>query len=301
MTSPAHGRTTSPDFRALLRRHGIRPNKRLSQHFLFDPGALDRVVAAAELSSQDTVLEIGAGVGSLTLRLAERAREVVALEIDERLVPALQEVTAGCDNVRVVLGDILAVDLEGLFPGKPYLVVANIPYAITSLLIRRLLEAPAAPRRLVLTVQREVAERIVAGAGEMSLLALSVRLYGQPRLAGIVPAGAFYPPPRVDSAILRIDCHASPVLEASQVPVLFALARAGFGQKRKQLRNALSARLALPTDQVAEGLRQAGIEPRQRAQELDLAAWLRLADVARREGWSLSLANADRTASAGGG
>lgn len=301
MIDEASAKTAPPDFRALLRRHAIRPDKCLSQHFLFDVGALDKVVSAAEVSEQDTVLEIGAGVGSLTLRLAMRAREVVAVEVDERLLPALREVTAGNPNVKVILGDVLALDLDSLFRNRPYFVVANIPYAITSLLIRRLLEAAAPPVRLVVTVQREVAERVVAEPGEMSLLALSVRLYGQPRLVGVVPAGAFYPPPRVDSAILRIDRHALPVLEPSRVPALFALARAGFGQKRKQLRNALSTRLALPVGQVTEGLRQAGIDPRQRAQELDLAAWIRLTEVARNQGWSLRPTSDDRPASTGGG
>lgn len=286
----------APDFRVLLRRHGIRPDKRLSQHFLFESGALDRVVGAAELAEGDVVLEVGAGVGSLTLRLAAQAGEVLAVEVDERLVPALREATACCRNVRVICGDILALDLESALSGKPYLVVANIPYAITSLLMRHLLEAPAPPSRLVLTVQREVAERVVAGAGEMSLLALSVQLYGTPRIAGFLPAGAFYPPPRVDSAILRIDRHPSPVVEHSRLPLLFALARAGFGQKRKQLRNALSAGLKLPAAQVAEGLRRAGIDPRLRAQELDLAAWMMLVEVVRDEAWSVSPVDDDRPA-----
>lgn len=286
----------SPDFRALLRRHGIRPDKRLGQHFLFDGGALDKVVGAADLAEDEVVLEVGAGVGSLTLRLAARAGEVVAVEVDERLVPALREVTALCRNVRVICRDILALDLEKAFGGRPYLVVANIPYAITSHLIRHLLEAATPPSRLVLTVQRELAERVVAGAGEMSLLALSVQLYGRPRLAGFLPAGAFYPPPRVDSAILRIDCHPFPVVERCRVPLLFALARAGFGQKRKQLRNALSAGLNAPAALVAERLRRAGIDPRQRAQELDLAAWRMLVDVVGDEAWPISSADDDRPA-----
>ncbi len=298
MTGAAPTRAAAPDFRALMRRHGIRPDKRLSQHFLFDAGALEKVVRAADLTGQDTVLEVGAGIGSLTLRLASHAGEVVAVEIDERLVLALRDATAACPNVRVILADILELELEEVFHGRPYLVVANIPYAITSLLIRRLLEASSPPDRLVLTVQREVAERVVAEAGEMSLLALSVRLYGEPRLAGLLPAGAFYPVPRVDSAILRIDRYPSPRLEPGQVPVFFALARAGFGQKRKQLRNALSARLGLPAREVVEGLGEAGIEPRQRAQEVDVAGWIRLADVARARGWSVRLTSGDRPASA---
>ncbi|MEW6568172.1 MAG: 16S rRNA (adenine(1518)-N(6)/adenine(1519)-N(6))-dimethyltransferase RsmA [Chloroflexota bacterium] len=275
----------APDFRELLRRHGIRPDKRLGQHFLFERAALEKVVGAAELSPQDTVLEIGAGVGSLTLCLAAKVARVVAVEVDARLLPALRAATADCANVRLIEGDILAIDLDRTFVGTPYLVVANIPYAITSLLIRRLLEAPAPAARLVITVQREVAERVVAGAGEMSLLALSVQVYGRPRIAGILPAGAFYPPPRVDSAILRIDRHAPPLLGREQVPLFFALARAGFGQKRKKLRNALSAGPGVEPGRVVAGLQRVGLAPNSRAQELTLEAWIRLTQVAQEEGW----------------
>lgn len=276
---PSHAVPTPerpPDYRGLLRKHGIRPNKRLGQHFLFEAAALERVVAAAELQGDETVLEIGAGVGSLTHRLAQAARRVLAVEVDGRLIPALQEAVASCANVEIIPGDILDLDLGALLREQSYQVVANIPYQITSILIRRLLEAPRPAQRLVLTIQREVAERVVAGVGEMSLLALSVQLYGEPRLAGSILAGAFFPPPNVDSSILRVDIHPEPRLPRELIPPFFRIARAGFGQKRKQLRNALAGGLGLEPRAVAEWLVRAGLSPQSRAQELELEDWERL-------------------------
>ncbi len=173
-----------PDFPSLLHRHGVRPDKRLGQHFLFDPAALHKVVAAAGLRGDETVLEVGAGVGSLTCRLAEAAGRVIAVEIDRRLIPLLQEAVRAFPNIQIVQGDVLSLDLEALVAGGSYLVVANIPYQITSQLIRWLLEARRPPRVLVLTIQREVAERVVAQAGEISLLALSVQMDKQTYLPG---------------------------------------------------------------------------------------------------------------------
>jgi 16S rRNA (adenine1518-N6/adenine1519-N6)-dimethyltransferase len=268
-----------PDFRGLSRKYGIRPDKRLGQHFLFDPAALDRVIAAAGLTGAETVLEIGAGVGSLTWRLAHRAGRVVAVEIDRRLIAALNEVVAALPQVRVVQGDVLALDLVSLVGDGSYRVVANIPYSITSLLIRKLLEDRTPASRLVLTLQREVAERIVAAAGEMSLLALSVQLYGVPAIVGSIPAGAFYPPPKVDSSILRVDLHERLPLPRESVPALFRLARAGFSQKRKKLRNALAAGMAITPAEAGEWLERAGISPERRAQELGLEDWGRLAQA----------------------
>jgi len=269
-----------PDFRSLLRKHAVRPNKRLGQHFLFDPAALDRVIDAAGLTGDETVLEIGAGVGSLTWCLAHRAGRVVAVEIDRRLIAALNEVVASLPQVQVVQGDILTLDLASLVGETPYRVVANIPYTITSQLIRKLLEDRAPAARLVLTLQREVAERIVAEAGEMSLLALSVQLYGVPAIVGSIPAGAFYPPPKVDSSILRVDLHESPPVPRELVPAVFRLARAGFGQKRKKLRNALAAGMGTSPAEADELLERAGISPERRAQELTLEDWGRLARAA---------------------
>jgi 16S rRNA (adenine1518-N6/adenine1519-N6)-dimethyltransferase len=246
-----------------------------------DPAALERVVLAAELNPGDTVLEIGAGVGTLTARLAREVRRVVAVELDERLIAPLREVLTGRSNVEVIQADALRWDIEAHMRGEPFRVVANIPYQITSHLLRRLLEMPDAPDRVVLTLQAEVVDRIVAGAGEMSLLALSVQLYGAARRMAAIPAGAFFPVPQVDSAIVRIDRHPTPLVAPELIAVFFSLARAGFHQRRKQLRNSLASGLGLPAGEVSRMLERAAIRPDRRAQELALEDWERLARVVR--------------------
>ena len=257
----------------LLRRYGLRPDKSLGQNFLVDETALLRVVDAAGIESGDEVLEVGPGLGGLTRHLADRARQVVAVELDGDLLPPLREVLAPYPNVRLVQGDILALDPAEWMASPGYLVVANIPYYITSALIRHLLEARARPRRLVLTVQREVAERITAVPGEMSLLALSVQLYGKPQVVAHIPAGSFYPAPKVDSAVVRTDLYPTPLILDPHIPTFFRLAKAGFSQKRKTLRNALSAGLACEPAQAEQLLRTAGIDPQRRAETLSLDEW----------------------------
>ena len=264
---------------SLLHAYDLHPRKGLGQNFLADPVALEGIVAAAELSAADTVLEIGPGLGTLTERLAAQAGRVVAVELDERLADVVRERLAGLGNVEVIHGDILDMgDLGFLGPG--YKVVANLPYYITSAVLRHLLDRTDRPRVIVVTVQREVAERIVAAPGDMSLLAVSVQFYGRPRIVARIPAGAFYPAPKVDSAVVRIDAGEQP---AASLPAgvseaaLFRVVRAGFGQKRKTLRNALSAGLSLPPARTEEALHAAGIDPRRRAETLSLAEWVQLA------------------------
>lgn len=264
---------------ALLREHGLRPDKSLGQNFLLDPVALRRIVEAAEIDPAGTVLEIGPGLGSLTRYLALAARRVVAVELDPDLLSPLRAVLANTENVTIIEGDILAQDPAALVGEPGYQVVANIPYYITSALIRHLLEAPVRPSRLVLTVQREVAERICAGPGDLSLLALSVQVYGQPRIAARIPAGAFYPPPKIDSSVVRIDLYPEPRIPAGQLDIFFKLAKAGFSQKRKTLRNSLSAGLAWKPERAADFLTAAGIDPRRRAETLGLEEWGRLVDA----------------------
>ena len=265
--------------RDLLRRYRLRPDKRLGQHFLVDAGALDRVVAAAGLQGTETVLEVGAGLGALTTRLAISAARVVAIEYDRRLLPPLREVLQGFENVELLTEDVLRVDLGELFGGQVYRVVANIPYQITSMLLRRFLDQGPAPDRLVLTVQKEVAERITSGPGEMSLLALGVQLYGVPTVVGGIAAASFLPPPDVDSAILRVDVHARPVVPPGLAEAIFRLARAGFQQRRKKLRNALAAGLRLAPADAEQRLAAAGIDPGARAETLSLLDWRKLAEV----------------------
>ena len=261
--------------RQLLRAYNLRPQKGLGQNFLEDPAILQRIVDAAELTPDDSVLEIGPGLGTLTRLLATSAGRVVAVELDERLAAILPEVLADCPNVEIIHGDILALDPAALFPERRpvYKVVANLPYYITSAVLRHLLESPARPRLMVLTLQREVARRLVAGPGEMSLLAVSVQFYGQPRIVGRIPAGAFYPPPQVDSAVVRIDVYDQPPVPVDDVESFFRVVRAGFGQRRKQLRNALSQGLGRPVEEVVAALKRAGIAPQRRAETLSLAEW----------------------------
>jgi 16S rRNA (adenine1518-N6/adenine1519-N6)-dimethyltransferase len=283
----------------LLRRHGLHLKKGLGQNFLADPVHLDRIVAAAELTPDDVVVEVGPGVGTLTARLASQAGRVVAVELDASLLPALHETLTPYDNVTIVQGDILQLDPADLssrsltpaadatsgpltinrspFTITHYKVVANLPYYITSAAIRHLLTAERPPALLVLTVQREVAQRIVARPPDMSLLAVSVQFFAQPEIVARIPAGAFYPPPKVDSAILRLRPWPQPPVDVPDVDAFFAVARAGFSQRRKQLRNALRANLELPQNQIDAMLSAAGIDPQRRAETLTLAEWAQLA------------------------
>ncbi len=267
--------------RELLRRYDLQPARGLGQHFLLDEGTLTRIASAAQLTPDEAVLEIGAGLGNLTRILAARAGRVVAVEVDRRLLPILEQELAACPTVRLVEGDILALDPAELMGGQPYKVVANLPYGITSAVLRHLLEARVPPQRMVVTVQEEVAERIVARDGRMSLLAVSVHFYGRPQLLFRLPPGSFYPPPEVTSAVLCVDRHAQPPVAVRDVEAYFRLVRAGFSQPRKQLRNSLAAGLGLAPARVAAALQEAGLDPRQRAERLSLEDWARLWAVLR--------------------
>lgn len=245
----------------------------MGQNFLVDHHALRRIVKSAELTGGEEVLEIGAGLGSLTRLLAAAAGVVRAVEIDQRLMPVLREVLSSYANVELVQGDILALDPARLVNEPGYIAVANIPYYITSAIVRHLLECPKRPARLVLTMQKEVAERICAEPGDLSLLALSVQVFGQPRISAVIPAGAFYPVPGVDSATLRVDLHPQPYFTDEQREMFFSLIHMGFAQKRKTLRNNLAAGLHLSGEEAARYLVEAGIDPQRRAQTLSLVEW----------------------------
>jgi 16S rRNA (adenine1518-N6/adenine1519-N6)-dimethyltransferase len=262
----------------LLRRYHLQPQKSLGQNFLADHNALLKVVRDAEVGPEDRVLEIGAGLGGLTRLLAVRAKSVTAVEIDEKLFPALKSVTAPFDNVRLVHGDILEIAPEDLFSKGAYKVVANIPYYITSAVIRHLLEASIKPSRIVLTLQREVAERILNKDEKMSLLSLSVQVYGEAYITSHIPAACFYPAPKVDSSVLVIDVYNEPKLSAEGVDKMFKLAHAAFNQKRKMLRNSLQPLLGGDSDSVSEVLERASIDPRRRPETLSLEEWVRLVD-----------------------
>lgn len=267
----------------ILRRHGLHPDRRLGQNFLVDEAALRRIMAAAEIAPQHVVLEIGPGLGSLTRHLVLAARRVVAVELDTRLLPALRETLAEASNLEIVSGDILQIDPAALMSQEDYLVVANIPYYITSAVFRHLLSARPRPLRIVLTVQQEVAQRICAQPGEMNLLALGVQVYGEPRIVTRIPAGAFYPPPKVNSAVVRVDISAQPRVPQSDIPLFFRLAKAAFSQKRKTLANTLSGGMRWSKAHTMARLRRAGIDPQMRAQMLGWEAWQRLVAVCKTE------------------
>jgi 16S rRNA (adenine1518-N6/adenine1519-N6)-dimethyltransferase len=260
----------------LLQQYNLRPSKGLGQNFLQDNQALQKIVSVADLGPEDVVLEIGPGLGSLTRYLALSARSVTAVELDRKLFPALNVILAPYKNVHLVQGDILKIDPAEIIENTGYVVIANIPYYITSIVIRHLLEAHPRPSRMVLTIQKEVAERICTGPGKMSLLALSVQVYGKPVIGDIINAGAFYPRPKVDSAVLCVELFPQPVIPTDKLGIFFTIIKAGFSQKRKTLRNALSGGLRIAPVQSEALLSVAGIDPKRRAETLSLEEWGKL-------------------------
>jgi len=271
--------------RSLLRRWNVRPDKALGQSFLVDQTILERIAAAAEPSSNDVVLEIGAGTGALTRHLARDAGHVLALELDRELIPILESQLSHLDNVTLVQGDVLKLQPAPLIdearqklgaPPVRYKVVGNLPYYITSAILRHLLEADRRPSLMVITVQYEVAKRIVAEPGDMSLLAVSVQFYAEPELLFRIKPGSFYPAPSVDSAVVRLDVHPSAPLPDEEIDTFFRVVRAGFSQRRKQLHNAISAGIGeqLSKQDAAARLDEAGVDHRRRAQTLSVDEWI---------------------------
>jgi len=270
------------DAAAVLKRFHIRADKSLGQNFLQDTSALENIALAAEIEEDDCVLEIGPGLGSLTRYLAISAKEVTAIELDPDMLPPLKAVLKPHQNVRVVHGDILKTAISEIILKPEYLVVANIPYYITSAVIRHLLESNPKPRRMVLTIQKEVAERICAKAGDLSLLALSVQVYGKPSIAAVIPAAAFHPAPKVDSAILRIDIYDQPMIPIELLETFFKLIKAGFSQKRKTLRNSLSSGLHIATTESEALLTSTGINFMRRAETLSIDEWNGLCKILKK-------------------
>lgn len=263
------------------------PKKSLAQNFLTDESHLSAIAAAADLTEQDTVVEIGPGLGVLTHYLAQQAGRVVAVELDDRLVDFLQERFAADEHVSIVHSDILQTDLAALVgrsdtlsedgiarSTRPtYKVVANLPYYITSAVLRYLLESETPPTTAILMVQKEVAERICATPGNLSILAVSVQFYAHPQIVREVPAAAFYPRPKVDSAVLRLDLLPTAAVDEVDPKTYFRVVKAGFSQKRKQLLNSVSAGLQHDKSEIRAVLESAEIDPKRRAETLSLAEW----------------------------
>ncbi|HZS93324.1 MAG TPA: 16S rRNA (adenine(1518)-N(6)/adenine(1519)-N(6))-dimethyltransferase RsmA [Chloroflexota bacterium] len=260
-----------------LRERGLRPRKRLGQNFLRDRAILDRIVAAADVGPDDAVLEIGSGTGSLTAALAARAGRVVTVELDDNLFALLEAEFASMPNVELIHADALSLDPCSVFAGA-YKLVANIPYYITGPIVRHFLESRCPPGVMVLMVQREVGLRMTAKPGDLSLLGVSVQWYAEPEIMTRVPAGAFYPPPNVDSVVVRLRPRHLPERARLTEP-FFEVARAGFSTRRKQLVNAISRGLSIDRDRAIRLLTEAGIEPSRRAETLSLDEWERLAGV----------------------
>lgn len=280
------GRTSSHESltqqaKRLLHAMDARAKKSLGQHFLVDSGVLRKIVAAAELSSHDIVVEVGPGLGVLTAELVCHAGQVIAVELDDILASMLQNTFAECGNLRIIHDDILRQPPSELLrhSGNRYKVVANLPYYITSAVMRHFLESENQPELMVVMVQREVARVITATPGDMSLLSVAVQLYGKPHKVCNVPSGSFYPPPKVDSVVLRVNVHDQPIIPLAAAPSFFSLARAGFCANRKQLSNSLAQGLNRPKEDVIPLLEAADIEPRRRAETLSMTEWVRLWNV----------------------
>lgn len=272
--------------RALLRRYGIRPRKRWGQNFLINPGILEKIVAAAEISPADTVVEIGPGIGALTARLTALAGRVVAVEIDRSLVALLKERFSACPNLFLVEGDALKADFDALVRAAggtlPYKVVANLPYYVTTPLLTRLLNTNFTVRLLVVMVQKEVALRLVArpGTKEYGSLSVLAQYRSEAELVAVVSRGSFFPAPAVDSAVVKLRLRSAPPVAVPDEGLFFRVVRAAFGQRRKTLLNALAgAGLGRGRQEWEAVLKQAGIDPQRRGETLDLAAFAAIARV----------------------
>ncbi len=250
------------------------PKKSLGQHWLHDLYALRDMADAAHIGPEDTVLEIGPGLGTLTAELAGLAKHVIAVEFDTELAAGLAA-RVPAHNIEIIHQDILKFDLTKL--PRDYKVAANLPYYITSKIVRMLLESPNPPIESALLVQKEVAERMAADPGDMSVLAVSVQFYALPKLGPVVPNELFTPPPKVDSQVIGLKRRSKPLFPDVDVHDYFRVVRAGFGEKRKTLRNSLSGGLLLEKIEVETILEHAKVSPKARAEQLGLEDWYRLA------------------------
>jgi 16S rRNA (adenine1518-N6/adenine1519-N6)-dimethyltransferase len=256
----------------LLRRHHIDLKHSLGQNFLTNSLVRDEIAKQAGLSPEDEVLEVGAGVGTLTVALAPRCRRVVAVELDGRLIPALRESLAGLENVEVVRTDILRFNVRSAFPNGNEIAVGNIPYNLTGALIRKLLDDPPRPKRLSLVVQKEVAERWTASTGA-SLSTVAVQVFAEARLLFAIPAKAFTPAPRVDSALVRLDVRERPAVDVEDLQAFFRFVEAVFQSRRKQLGGTLGRISGIGSTAAGARLREVGIDPERRPQTLGLGEW----------------------------
>ncbi len=271
----------------ILQRYHFNFQKKYGQNFLIDVNVLDRIIAAAEITREDCVLEIGPGIGTMTQYLAESAREVVAVEIDRNLIPILEDTLSGYDNVTVINEDILKLDIRKIVEerngGKPVKVVANLPYYITTPIIMGLFESKVPLKSITIMVQKEVADRMQVGPGtkDYGALSLAVQYYAKPEIVANVPPNCFIPRPNVGSAVIRLTRYDTPTVRVQDERKLFSLIRASFNQRRKTLVNGLcnAAELHLSKEQVAGALEEMGLPPAIRGEALTLEQFAELSDL----------------------
>lgn len=262
--------------RALCEKYDFALSKGFGQNFIINPGLPPKIVDASGVDKRYGVIEIGPGIGVLTRELAKRAAKVVSIEVDERLPPLLAETMAGVDNFKLVLQDVLKVDLKALiaeeFPGMPVAVCANLPYYITSPILMRLLEEKLPIQHITVMVQKEAADRITAipGTREAGAISYAVDYYAKPRLLFTVQPGSFYPPPKVTSAVIQLQVREQPAVQVEDEAGFFKLVRAAFGQRRKTAANSISNGMGLPKAKVAAALQAAGLSPTARPEQLTL-------------------------------
>ncbi len=269
------------EVRRLLGRYGLHPRKALGQHFLVDPAALGRIVEAAELGKDDTVIEVGPGPGLLTRGLLDGAGRVVAVEKDARLAGLLRREISH-SRLHILAADVLNVPPEDLLSntggGTDYKVVANLPYYAAAPILRHFLEARVRPKLLVVLLQEEVARTVVAKPGDMTMLSVGMQLYAVPRMIGPVSASSFYPPPKVESAIVRLDVRPEPAVSV-EPQRYFEVVRAGFSAPRKQIVNSLAKGIGAARPMVLEVLTRAGVSPQRRAETLSLEEWAAICEA----------------------
>ena len=273
------------EVKKLLRQAGLKATGKLGQHFLADNKYLDIILSAAEITGQDTVVEIGPGLGVMTVELAKRAGKVIAVEVDAGLVSLLTRKLSAYRNVTLIREDILKTDLYQLIPENiPYKVVANLPYYITSPILQYFVKAVRKPSLMVVMIQKEVADAIAGSPGKMSAFGINLRIYSRPAIISYVPAQSFYPPPKIDSAIVRFDFLNIPAIDVTDVDSFMDFVRSGFSAPRKQLRNSLAHGLNIEANKVDLLTDKAGIESRRRPETLSLQEWECLYSIANAEG-----------------
>ncbi len=263
----------------LLRKYNLKPNFTFGQNFLVDEGALSEIVRAADVSSADSILEIGPGIGNLTVELLKIGAKVFSVEKDQKFLPILRSIKDKYQNFEFAIGDFLDFDLENFNAKRTYKVVANIPYFITGKILRKLFAAWHKPSRVVLLTQKEVAEKITAKAGNMSLVGISVQIFGEPKIIGIVKSESFFPAPKVDSAIIRIETYKKSKYKIEDEQKFFKVVKGCFLGKRKQIHNTLKNNLGLKEEQVSRILKTLDIDLKTRPQELPIEKWVLLYEL----------------------